>query len=109
MARKPNHNLRSARRKLALRQRDVAALIGDRRHSRISRFEKNRRSPPLEVAFACELIFGVPMAELFSGVQGEVRESVRRRARELLRDTAEEKRSMRAVRRKRSIEAILAR
>ena len=66
--------LRTYRKRSGLTQREVAFLLGSRNGAQLSRYEKQRRLPPLRTALAFEAIFKIPLAELFAGL----RESVRR-------------------------------
>jgi len=80
MSRKLPHYLRSERKRAGLSQSDVAALLGDQTVSRVSRYERRRRVPPLLTALAYEAIFGKPVAELFGGTYAPIRAEVMRRA-----------------------------
>ncbi len=51
--------------------------------AQVSRYEKRRRLPSIETALACELIFGVPVAELFAGVRDSIGKDIEKRRREL--------------------------
>jgi len=51
--------------------------------AQVSRYEKRRRLPSIETALACELIFGVPIAELFAGVRDSIGKDIEKRRREL--------------------------
>jgi transcriptional regulator with XRE-family HTH domain len=51
--------------------------------AQVSRYEKRRRLPSVETALACEVIFGVPVAELFAGVRDSIGKDVEKRRREL--------------------------
>lgn len=106
MSRRTNYELRSRRRRAGFGQRDLAALLGDKTTSRISRYEKNRRLPALEVALAYEAILGVPLATLFGDVFERVKASVRQEARFLL-DSVPPGNARLAAQRKRSIEQLL--
>jgi len=100
------HNLRSERRRAGLSQRDVAVLLGDRTTSKVSRYERRRRLPPLRMALAYEAILGKPVSELFAGTYTPIREEVARRARQLLAAGSSAAKRREHVLRKRSIEAI---
>jgi transcriptional regulator with XRE-family HTH domain len=80
MPRKLAHYLRTERRRAGLSQEDIAALLGIGALA-IKRYEAGKRLPPLEAGIAFEVIFGVPVTDLFLGTYEEVRRSVRRRAR----------------------------
>lgn len=106
MPRRLPHYLRSYRRRNALSQTDLAALLGSTRKGRISWYERGAL-PPIEVALTLEAIFGTPIAELLGGAYEEAAFNVRRRARELLKDTHEAP-TPRRLRRRRTLERIAA-
>ncbi len=56
-------------------------LLGTRDGSKVSHYERFLREPTLKTALVCEIIFDVPVRELFAGVFEEVEKDVRRRAR----------------------------
>jgi transcriptional regulator with XRE-family HTH domain len=91
-----------------LAQTDLAFILGDRTSSRVSRYERAHRLPPLEVALALEAIFGIAVTDLFRGSYAEIVRRVKRRARELLRGQRP-RNGILAVRRQRSIEHLLDR
>lgn len=68
--------LRRHRRTWGLTQRDMAKLIGTIKPLQISRYETSKRAPGLEVALACQVIFGVPPASLFPDTYALVEEAV---------------------------------
>lgn len=109
MSRNLPHNLRSERRRAGLSQRDVAALLGDKTVSKISRYERRRRLPPLRMALAYEAILGKPVSQLFGGTYAPIRAAVTRRAKHLLSDTAAVTGKREHALRKRSIEAMTSR
>lgn len=109
MSRKLPHYLRHERKRAGLSQRDVAALLGDRTVSKVSRYERRRRLPPLRMALAYEAILGRPVSELFGGTFAPIRADVARRARVLLSKPLANGRRREALSRERSIEAIVAR
>jgi len=61
--------LRTYRKKSGLSQREVAFLLRCRNGTRVSRYEKRQRVPPLPTALACEAVFGAPVSELFAGMR----------------------------------------
>jgi len=75
--------LRTYRRRSGLTQREVAFLLGWETGTQVSRYEKRRRLPPLATALACEAVFGVPVSELFAGVQENAVKSIGKRMVEL--------------------------
>jgi len=98
------HYLRKERSIRALTQRDVSALLGCPWKSRVSRYERSQKLPPIEVALAFEVIMHKPVAELFQGAYASIQSDVRERARQLLE---EQVRATRHERRCRSLRAIL--
>jgi transcriptional regulator with XRE-family HTH domain len=109
MPRKLPHYIRIERRRAGLSQTDIAALLGVRTASKISRYEQGRRLPPLRTALAYEAIYGKPIAELFAGTFAPIRAEIRRRAKRLAESTERPPRGSRFARRKGSIQAIAAR
>ena len=67
----PHHKrqnyLRTYRRRCALSQQEVAALIGCHDGMVSSRYELGRRRPSLKTLFAFELILRAPARQLFAG------------------------------------------
>jgi transcriptional regulator with XRE-family HTH domain len=84
MSHKFIHYLRNERRRKALSQADVAALLGGRWKARISKYERGV-VPPTPVAIDYEIILHKPVADLLGGMTDAERAKVRRNARELLR------------------------
>src|ERR1700753_2389862 len=78
--RRASHYLRSERRKRALLQREIAALLGVRSTSKVRRYEAYQALPPLRTAFAYEVIYGKPLTALFPDLFNEVRQEVMARA-----------------------------
>ena len=78
------HYLRLHRKKVGLSQDDVASLLGARSGTKVSRYERFARTPTLETALACEVIFGVPVAEIFAGLIERAERAVILRAETLL-------------------------
>jgi transcriptional regulator with XRE-family HTH domain len=77
------HYLKAERKRSSLTQTDVAALFGIESASKISRYERGTRLPTLKTALAYEVIFGRPVADLFSGTYRKERGTVAQRARRL--------------------------
>jgi len=71
--------LRMYRKRSGLTQREVAFLLGCENGAQVSRYEKRRRLPPLRTALACETVLGIPIAELFAGMNDAVGKEVRKR------------------------------
>ena len=102
------HSLRKERRRAALSQADVCALLGAGWKSRVSRYETHQALPPLRTALAYEAILGKPISELFGGAYEEALLSVRARARELLMQPTEAAGASRHLRRQGSLKHIAA-
>lgn len=83
MARKFVHYLRNERRRSALTQADVAALLGGPWKGRVSWYERGA-TPPTPVALEYEAILGKPVSELLGGAFAKAVSNVRHRAREIL-------------------------
>lgn len=60
------NNLRHQRRKSQLTQRELARLMGYRHAGPILRHEHSRATPPLAVAVGYEIVFRVPVAQIFT-------------------------------------------
>ena len=106
MSRKLFHYLRSERRRSALTQADIAALLGGPWKGRVSWYERGAM-PPTQVALAYEVILGKAVAELFGGAYDDALFRVRSRARDLLakEDPAN---TARRLRRRKTLERIAA-
>ena len=79
----PNY-VRVHRKRLGLSQHDVAFLLGGRDDSQASRYEHFSRTPTLRTALALAIIFRASMHELFSGEYEAAKNTVCRRALELV-------------------------
>jgi DNA-binding XRE family transcriptional regulator len=79
------------RKRAGLSQAEMAFILGGRRGTKVSRYERFKRLPELPTAFAYQVTFGIPASELFAGVFEQVRRVTVRRVRVLYRrlDTAE--------------------
>lgn len=89
-------------------QREVAYLLGSRFGTRVSRYERSRRLPSLSVALAYEVVFDAPLADLFVGLQEEIADGVRSRARLLLSRTRSVRPDRLTARKIESLKALLA-
>ena len=63
--------MREYRAKLALRQEELAELVGVRRET-IGNLEKGRYNPSLVLAWNIAKVFGVPIEEIFTVVEDGV-------------------------------------
>ena len=77
--RTPSH-LRTHRKRIRLSQQELAFLLGCERREKIARIERFSRKPNLEVALASEVIFEVPIREIFPDLYAAVETSVIERA-----------------------------
>ena len=82
--------LRTYRKRAGLSQDEVAFLLGSRSGTKVSRYELFRRLPTLETALALEVIFGVPVRDLFAGLHDRAARAAASRARVLLQRVAAE-------------------
>ena len=81
MKRRPlPHYLLTERKRWALKQRQVAFLLGIKTGGQISRYECRNCVPYLRTALACEVIFGVPVRTLFRGMYETIEEQIIERA-----------------------------
>jgi transcriptional regulator with XRE-family HTH domain len=71
--------LRSYRKKSGLTQSEVGFLLGRTTGAQISRYEKRRRLPPLEIALALEALLGIPVSQLFAGIHDSADADIRKR------------------------------
>jgi transcriptional regulator with XRE-family HTH domain len=74
------------RKRLALSQEEVAFLLGangEGKGIKVSRNENSSRIPSLQTALAYEVIYGMPVRELFAGMYEQVEQEVAERARVL--------------------------
>jgi transcriptional regulator with XRE-family HTH domain len=78
----PNY-LRSARKRLALSQDEVAFLLGTQSGAKVCRDEQFAREPSLQTALAYEVIFQKPVRELFGGLYQKSEREVVERAKAL--------------------------
>lgn len=70
--------LRTHRRTWGLTQRELGCLIGSASSAQISLYENGKRAPKIEVALACQAIFGVAPSIMFPDTYALVEEEVMR-------------------------------
>ena len=75
-ARRPVNYLRSYRLRWGLSQKELAYLLGWDRPDIISRIERKQRSPTLQLAMACYILFDTPSAELFPDISAGIEQVV---------------------------------
>jgi len=76
----PQSYVRTQRRRWALTQKEVAALLGFENRASVSRIEQGKHVPTLETALALEVLFGVAPREMFPAIFGEIEEQVMRQS-----------------------------
>ena len=69
-----------ARRRRNLGQKHIAYLLGRKNVDQVSRYENGSRLPTLQTALKLEIILGVSVRSLFSGIHAEFRSEIRERA-----------------------------
>lgn len=70
--------LRTLRRNWGLTQKELASIIGTIRPMQVSNYENSKRAPKIEVALACQVIFGVPPSTMFPDAYALAEEEVMR-------------------------------
>lgn len=95
---KLDNYLRTHRRRACFSQRDVAFLLGREDEMSVSRYEHGAHRPNLETILAFQVIFGIPLDDLFAGISEAAEREVRRRARKLLKMFEAEPRTRRTQR-----------
>ena len=101
--------LRALRRRSALSQEDVAFLLGAFTGTRISRHETGACVPPLEVAIAYEVIFGIGIVEIYDDERARITAYVRKRARTLHESLAHRLKDRHRKEKRAALEGIIRR
>ena len=70
--------LRTHRRVWGLTQWELASLMGFESSTHVSRIENGKRTPTVEVAFVCQVIFGIPPSAMFPNVYALVEDKAMR-------------------------------
>jgi transcriptional regulator with XRE-family HTH domain len=83
MNQNPGNYLRAHRKRSGLSQQEVAAILGCGDAAAVSRYEWTHSLPPLPIALAFEVVFMVPVSQLFSGLHEAVGHSVEQRLSDL--------------------------
>jgi transcriptional regulator with XRE-family HTH domain len=78
--------LRTYRKNFGFSQKEIAFLLNCQCGSKISRYENGKRIPNLLTAFSYEVIFNVPLAEIFAGVYKRVEQRTNKRMQILVRE-----------------------
>ena len=68
-----------ARKRRVLQQKQVARLLDHKTIDQISRYENGNRIPTLETALKLEIIYGIPLRLLFTGLYNELRDAIQKR------------------------------
>ncbi len=68
--------LRIHRRNVGLTQQELAYVLGHCNEGPVSRYERFRATPSLIVALSFEIVFRVPVSEIFAGLRDHVEEKV---------------------------------
>ena len=84
MSRFPRNYMKTYRKRAGLTQRGLALLLGCCEEKRITRIERSLRKPDLEIALACQVVFGVLPHELLPGAYALVEQEVNFRAHRLI-------------------------
>lgn len=98
----PNY-IRVNRKKTALSQRELGMLVGYADEGQVSRHEHFETLPPFVVAVAYEVIFRVPITDLFPAVRNRTQQEINRRInvfKEVLEQQSGKERSATATARK---------
>lgn len=85
---KLDNYLRTYRKNRGFSQREVAFLLSCHSGTKVSRYERSKRLPPLETIFAYEVILGMPARELFAGISERAERRALHRVRLLARRLA---------------------
>src|SRR5262249_51613344 len=75
--------IRTHRKKSGFTQRELATVLGYDSEGQVSRHERANVVPPFLVALGYEVVFRVPVAELFPGVYGSVEHEIEARLAEM--------------------------
>ena len=78
----PGNYLRAHRKQSGFNQRDMGTILGCDAGA-VSKYEWSHNLPPLPLALALEVVFMVPVSELFSGLSEAVRNRVEQRLSEM--------------------------
>ncbi len=78
----PNY-VRIHRRRVGLSQRELGQILGYQDEVPISKHERFHATPPLVTALGYEIVFRVPVSEIFAGLKDQVEEDIEQRLVEL--------------------------
>ncbi|MFC3051400.1 helix-turn-helix domain-containing protein [Kordiimonas pumila] len=77
--------LRSQRKSCHFTQDEVAFLLGGVCGTKVTRYERGTRTPPLETVLALEIIYGTSARDLFPDQYRTMQKQITKRARALLK------------------------
>lgn len=100
--------LRTHRRKWALTQKELAFLLGRKSSTQVSRLEKGKRIPSMDIVLACEVLFGLTPRSFFPKLYADIEEIVLVRA-AMLYKRLDKETSRVAMRKKEFLSAALKR
>jgi hypothetical protein len=100
--------LRKHRLRFAFSEKEIAKLLGYRSETCVSRLELDYRTPTLEVALGCQVIFGEPPSEIFPILYAEIESQVVHQA-ELMARRLERRKDPHSVRKLTCLRRILSR
>lgn len=78
--------LRTHRKKTGLSQRDLGRILGYQDEVPIPRHEQFQTLPSLLVALGYEIVFRVPISEIFAGLRDAIEQDIKKRISELERE-----------------------
>jgi transcriptional regulator with XRE-family HTH domain len=78
--------LRTYRKQTQITQSDIAFLLEKEDNSNLSRCEKGKRSPSLEMIMVYHLLFNTPVISFFTNQRDAVKQNLIRRIAELIED-----------------------
>lgn len=70
------NRLKLTRKRLGIGQRQVASLLGFKKHAPISLYENGSRLPSLETALGFEYIYATPLSDLFYSLSQELQQNL---------------------------------
>jgi transcriptional regulator with XRE-family HTH domain len=94
---------------LGLTQRELGVLFGFESDSMVCRYECATRKPDLEIAFACQVIFGLSPHEIFPGIYAPVEQIIIERIHQLSESLACADPSPRRARKLAELDTIIKR
>ena len=106
MAYKLKNYLRTYRKKAGLSQEEMAYLLGGQSGTKVSRYERFARLPPLKTVLAYAVIFDVPVRDLFAGMAQQVERPIAKRAQQLIQELDSAQPDALTTRKRQTLEAL---